>query len=358
MLRTTRTDPVRVRGTLGVVDPTVRLLQLAALLQQRPGWTNAELAAELGVTDRTVRRDVARLRDLGYAVDSAPGPDGGYRLRAGSALPPLVLTDDEAVVLAVGLRAATLGGIARSGGTAVSALAKLEDLLPARLRARVAAMGEDVVELAGPMSGGADPAILAVLALACRRAERVALDYTDARGAASRRDVDPYRVVHAGRRWYLVAHDVRRAAWRTFRIDRIGAAEPLGGRVRFDDPPDASALVAEAITTAVYAVAATVRLELPLARARWLVPATVGQLEAEDEGTTLLRIGADDLGWLARYLVGLTCDLEVLEPPELTEALRTLGRQLSTTTGRVERGAVAGAPPDTPDPATGAGSGG
>jgi predicted DNA-binding transcriptional regulator YafY len=347
-----------VRGTLVVVDPTVRLLQLAALLQQRSGWTNAELAAELGVTDRTVRRDVARLRDLGYAVDSAPGPDGGYQLRAGSALPPLVLTDDEAVVLAVGLRAATLSGVARSGGTAVSALAKLEDLLPARLRARVAAMGEDVVELAGPTGGGADPAILAVLALACRRGERVALDYTDARGAASRRDVDPYRVVHTGRRWYLVAHDVRRAAWRTLRIDRIGAAEALGGRVRFDDPPDAAALVAEAITTTVYAVAATVRLALPLARARWLVPATVGQLEAEDEGTTLLRIGADDLDWLARYLVGLTCDLEVLEPPELTEALRALGRQLSTTTGRVGPGTADGAPPDTPDPATGAGSGG
>jgi predicted DNA-binding transcriptional regulator YafY len=319
------------------VDPTVRLLQLASLLQQRAGWTNAELAAELGVTDRTVRRDVVRLRELGYDVDSAPGPDGGYRLRAGTALPPLVLTDDEAVVLAIGLRAATLSGIARSSGTAVSALAKLEGLLPARLRARVAAMGEDVLELAGPAGGGADPSTLALLALACRRGERVAIGYTDARGTASRRDLDPYRVVHAGRRWYLVAHDVRRAAWRTFRIDRISVAEPLGGRVRFHDPPDASALVAEAITASVYDVVATVRLQLPVARARWLVPATVGQLSAADEETTLLRIGADDLDWLARYLVGLTCDLEVLEPPELVEAIRALGRRLSATTGRLER---------------------
>jgi predicted DNA-binding transcriptional regulator YafY len=265
-------------------------------------------------------------------------------------------------VLAVGLRAATLSGIARSGGTAVSALAKLEDLLPSRLRARVAAMGEDVVELAGPMGGGADPATLAVLALACRRGERVAIAYTDARGADSRRDLDPYRVVHAGRRWYLVARDVRRDAWRTFRIDRIGVAEPLGGRARFDDPPDAAAMVAEAITTSVYAVAATVRLDLPLDRARWLIPATVGQLDAEDGGTTRLRIGADDLDWLARYLVGLTCDLEVLEPPELTEALRALGRQLSTTSGRIERQPEAvrptAVPPEPPDPATGAGSGG
>jgi predicted DNA-binding transcriptional regulator YafY len=317
------------------MDPTVRLLQLASLLQQRREWTSGALADQLGVTDRTVRRDVNRLRELGYAVESTPGRDGGYRLRAGSALPPLVLTDDEAVVLAVGLRTATLSGLSGSSDTAVSAMAKLEELLPARLRARVAALGADVLSLTDPAGAGADPAVLATLALACRRGERVAIGYTDARGVASQRDVDPYRVVHAGHRWYLVGHDVRREAWRTLRVDRITGVEALGGKVSFLDPPDATALVAEAITTAVYRWAASVRLELPLHRARWLVSPTVGQLTAEGPDTTLLRIGADDLDWLARYLVGLTCRLEVLEPVELITALRVLGQRLATTDGRL-----------------------
>jgi predicted DNA-binding transcriptional regulator YafY len=319
------------------MDPTVRLLQLASLFQRRPSWTNAELAAELGVTDRTIRRDIDRLRELGYAIDATPGRHGGYRLRAGTVLPPLVLTDDEAVVLAIGLRAAALSGVAGSGGAAVSALAKLEELLPARLRARVAALGADVLSLGGAPGAGADPTVLAVLALACRRGERVALEYTDARGADSQRDVDPYRVVHAGRRWYVVAHDVRRDAWRTFRVDRIAKAEPLGGRVAFREAPDAAALVAEAITTSVYRWVATVRLALPIERARGLVSPTVGQLTSAGPDTTLLRIGADDLDWLARYLVGLTCDLEVDQPAELVAALRRLGEQLASTTGRVER---------------------
>jgi predicted DNA-binding transcriptional regulator YafY len=317
------------------VDPTVRLLRLASLLQQRAGWTNAELATELGVTERTVRRDVTRLRELGYAVDSAPGRDGGYRLRAGAVLPPLVLTDEEAVVLAVGLRLAAVSGLSGTSGTVVSALAKLEELLPARLRARVAALGEDVLSLGGPVAGGADPTILAALALACRRGERVGLAYTDARGTATRRDVDPSRLVHAGRRWYLVAHDLRRDAWRTFRVDRVTEAELLGGRVAFRDAPDASGLVAEAITTSVYRWAATVRLRIPIVEARGLVPPTVGQLADDGAGATLLRIGADDLDWLARYLVGLTCRLEVIDPPELVAALRALGRRLAATSGRL-----------------------
>lgn len=318
------------------MDPTIRLLRLVALLQQRHEWSSEDLAERLEVTSRTIRRDVARLRELGYAVDAAPGRGGGYRLRAGSALPPLVLTDDEAVVLAVGLRVATLSGVSGSGDTAVSALAKLEELLPSRLRARVAALGADVVSLTGTGGAATDPSLLAVLALACRRRERVALAYTDARGNASRRDVAPYRVVHAGRRWYLVAHDVRRDAWRTFRIDRVTAAEPLGGRVVFDDPPDAAALVAEAVTTAVYPWAATVRLALPYRAAVARVPPTVGQVTEETDTTSLLRIGAVDLDWLARYLVGLTCGLEVIDPPELVGAINELGRQLAATGPRIE----------------------
>lgn len=313
------------------MDPTVRLLRLMALLQQRRDWTSGELAAELDVTPRTIRRDVTRLRELGYAVDASPGREGGYRLHAGSVLPPLVLTDEEAVVLVVGLRAAALSGVSGRSDSAVSAIAKLEELLPSRLRARVEALAEDVVSLSGAAGLGTDPSVLAALALACRRREYVALGYTDARGASTRRDVAPLRVVHADGRWYLVALDVRRDVWRTFRIDRVTSAELLGGRVVFDDPPDPAAMVAEAVTTAPYRWSASIRLHLPYARAVGLVRPTVGQLTAESDTTTLLRLGAHDLDWLARYLVGLTCDLEVLDPPELIDAFRALGERLRTT---------------------------
>jgi predicted DNA-binding transcriptional regulator YafY len=336
-----RTYPVRDTGAGSgtvVMDPTVRLLRLLALLQQRPERSGPDLAGELGVTTRTVRRDVDRLRVLGYAVDAAPGPTGGYRLRAGSALPPLVLADDEAVVLAVGLRVAALSGVSGSSDAAVSAVAKLEGLLPSRLRERVEALAEDVASLTSVGGAATDPGILAALALACRRREYVALGYTDAQGRATRRDVAPLRVVYADRRWYLAAQDVRRDVWRTFRIDRVSAAESLGGRTRFRDPPDPADLVAEAITTAVYRRVATIRLELPQAEAMRLVPPTVGRLTVESETSTLLRLGADDLDWLARYLVGLSCELTVLEPPELVDALRALGEQLARGGARVARG--------------------
>lgn len=313
------------------MDPTTRLLRLLTLLQQRSDWPSDELAGQLGTTSRTIRRDITRLRELGYAVDAAPGPRGGYRLRAGSALPPLVLDDDEAVVLVVGLRVAALSGVSGSGDTAVSALAKLEGLLPSRLRARVSALADDVVTLTPADESGTDPEVLAALALACRRHEHVALGYTDARGNVSQRDIGPYRVVQADRRWYLVAYDLRRQAWRTFRIDRITSAQPLGGRVHFEDAPDPAQLVAESVTTSVYAWTATIRLYLPLRRARHLVRPTVGQLTEESAGTTLLRMGANDLGWLARHLVGLDCHLEVVDPPELVDAMRELGRKLAET---------------------------
>ena len=330
------------------MDPTVRLLRLMARLQQRPEWSGPELADELEVTVRTLRRDITRLRELGYAVDALPGRGGGYRLRAGSVLPPLVLTDDEAVVLAVGLRAAALTGLSGASDSAIAAVAKLEGLLPGRLRERVEALGDSVVSLSGPDRGGADPDVLATLALACRRREFVALGYTDAQGAATRRDIAPLRVVHAERRWYLVALDVRRNAWRTFRVDRITAAEPLGGRADLTDAPDPAAAVAEAVTTAVYRWEATVRLDLPYEAAVRRVPPTVGQLRPESSSTTLLRIGADHLDWLARYLVGLTCDLEILAPVELVAAVRQLGERLAASGPRVAT-SPSGSAPDPAD---------
>lgn len=317
------------------MDATLRTLQLLALLQQHAAPTSGQLARWLEVTPRTVRRDVTRLRELGYAVDSSPGRDGGYRLRAGSALPPLVLTDDEAVLVALGLRAAALTGLAGSTDLSLSTLAKLEGLLPERLRARVEAVAEAVVSLTADEDGGVDPSTLAVLALTCRREEYAAVGYVDAHGTATRRDVAPLRIVHAARRWYLVAFDLRRDGWRTFRIDRVTAAEPLGGRVRFDHPPDPAELVTDAITRAPYRWVATVRLFLSHDVAARRVPPTVARLTPETGGTTLLHLAGNELAWVARELVGLHCGFEVLEPPELVAALRDLGRVLVETNGEI-----------------------
>lgn len=315
-------------GRLRPVDPTTRLLDLVTLFQRRDEWSSTELAERLGVTTRTIRRDVTRLRDLGYAVEATPGVYGGYRLAGGEALPPLVLTDDEAVSLAVGLRAATVSGVLGVDEIAVSALAKLENLLPARLRARVSALGVSTVTLAAPGEAGVDPETLAVLALACRRRERVLLGYRDRGGRVTRRDVDPHRLVNAGPRWYLVAHDVRKAAWRTFRVDRVTDAFPTGARIEVVDPPDAAALVAKAVSSGPYQWQAAVRLALPHDHARRLIPPTTGMLAADGEDATVLQLGADDLRWVAHYLVGLDCDFEVLEPPDLVDELRELGRRL------------------------------
>lgn len=312
------------------MDVTQRLLRVLALLPARPVWTAEELAERLEVTPRTVRRDIAKLRDIGYAIDAEPGRYGGYRLARGQVLPPLVLTDEEAVAVAVGLRGATVSGVGRLDDSAVTALAKLEQVLPSRLRDRVAAIGADTIHLGGRAPDPVDATVLADLALACRRDERVLLGYRDRTGRSSRRDVDPHEVVHASGRWYLVARDVRKEEWRTFRIDRVTDVLPTGVRTGLVDPPDAAALVADALTFGPYRTRATVRLRLPYAEARRRVPAAFTQLEDDGE-TSLLSIGADDLGWLARFIVGIGCAFEVLEPQELVEEIRSLGEQLVAT---------------------------
>ncbi|MGH3442400.1 MAG: helix-turn-helix transcriptional regulator [Nitriliruptorales bacterium] len=309
------------------MDPTNRLLRLLALLPARATWAGDELAERLGVTPRTVRRDVTRLRDLGYAVEAEPGRYGGYRLAGGQALPPLVLSDEEAVAVAIGLRTAALSGVAGLGESALTTLGKLEQVLPSRLRDRVAALGTATVHLGAPVPDTVDAEVLSTVAVACRRGERLLLGYRDREGRTTRRDVDPFRVVHAARRWYLVARDVRRHAWRTFRIDRVTDVLPTAVRVRIEDPPDAAALVTEALAVAPYRWRATVRLDLPLEGATQRVPPTLGLLEADGD-VTLLHIGADELRWIANFLAGLGCGFEVLEPTELVDELRRLARRL------------------------------
>lgn len=314
------------------MDTLGRLLQLLAFLQRQPTWTSDTLAERLGVTPRTVRRDVAKLRDLGYMVDAEPGHHGGYRLVGGQALPPLALADDEAVAVAVALRDAASSGVAGVDESAVTALAKLEQVLPPRLRERVLALDAAIEHLAGASEATVDPQVLVALAHACRQREQVRLAYTDGHGRGSRRDVEPYRLVQARRRWYLVAFDRSRGQWRTLRADRVSEVQPLGVRSQARELPDAAALVATAITAAPYRWQAVVRLAVPVDDAAAWIPPTVGML-APDGQSTLLRLGAHDLNWLARYLVGLAIPFEVHEPPELRHALTALGERLTADYG-------------------------
>jgi predicted DNA-binding transcriptional regulator YafY len=213
-------------------DPTGRALKLLSLLQTRRRWSGAELAQRLEVTERTVRRDIDRLRRLGYPVDAAPGGDGGYRLSAGSHLPPLLLDDDEAVAVAVGLRAAAGAAIEGMDDASVRALAKLEQVLPDHLRRRVSALHAAVVSLQHEHNGDdvIDPDALSVLAAACRDHEEARFDYVGPDGDTTRRLVEPYQLISAGRRWYLIAWDLRRTDWRTFRLDRLAQVRLAGRR--------------------------------------------------------------------------------------------------------------------------------
>jgi predicted DNA-binding transcriptional regulator YafY len=212
-----------------MLETSARLLRLLALLQSRRDWTSAELSTRLDVTTRTVRNDVDRLRRLGYPVEARPGVAGGYRLGTGGSLPPLLLDDDEAVAVAVGLRTAAGGSIAGIEETSLRALAKLQQILPPRLRHRVSAFRSHAVTMPsrGPQ---VDPDVLTALAMACRNQEQLRFDYRTHSGTAGRRLVEPYRLVNDRRRWYLVAWDLDRDDWRTFRIDRVEPRTPTGPR--------------------------------------------------------------------------------------------------------------------------------
>jgi predicted DNA-binding transcriptional regulator YafY len=220
-----------------MLETSARLLRLLSLLQAHREWSGADLADRLGVTPRTVRRDVDRLRELGYPVHSARGTAGGYRLGAGAQLPPLLLDDEEAVAVAVGLRQAA-GGVEGIEETSVRALAKLEQVLPDRLRRRVSALSSFTVPMPGTGRGpSVDPAVLIELAGACRDAQRLRFTYRDHGGTVTRRTAEPHRLVAAQRRWYLVAWDVDRDDWRTYRADRITPTPPHGPRFTPRRPP-------------------------------------------------------------------------------------------------------------------------
>ncbi|MFG2356794.1 helix-turn-helix transcriptional regulator [Streptomyces sp. NPDC048521] len=304
-----------------MISASARLLRLLSLLSSRPSWTCAELAERMEVTDRTVRRDVARLRELGYSVDSDAGPWGGYRLRAGSRVPPLILDDEEALAVAVGLRGAALSGAPGGDQAALSALLKLRQVLPQRIADRLGEWDDAFVRLPGPEEPQIRSGLLLELAAACRRGERARLAYCDGQGKATVRDVDPYRLVHTGRRWYFVARDVAREQWRTFRADRVERLQLTGQPAQLTDPPDPALLVSRNIANGPYPLTATVRLPVPMDQALRLVPATVGTHRPDGPDATLVDIGGPDADGLARYLLGLATPLRVLAPDAVRQAL-------------------------------------
>lgn len=316
-----------------MLETSTRLLELLSLLQSRRHWSGAELAERLEVGARTVRRDVERLRRLGYPIDAAPGVAGGYRLGAGATLPPLLLDADEAVAVAVGLRTAAGAGVAGIEDTSIGALAKLEQLLPSPLRRRVAALAAATVSYPawGP---GVDAEVLAVIASASRDRERLRFAYRDRDGQPSRRRVEPHRLVHTGRRWYLLAWDDDREDWRTFRVDRI--VPPLRADTRFAprEPPaaDVAAYVANSISSARDRYQAQVLLHAPLEQVAARVPPGVGSLEAVDRHSCMLRTSADWLGRLAVYIAHIGVDFEVVEPPELADQVRVLAERFTRAT--------------------------
>jgi predicted DNA-binding transcriptional regulator YafY len=313
-----------------MLETSARLLRLLSLFQARRYWSGAELTARLEVTARTLRRDVDRLRSLGYPVNSTSGAAGGYQLGAGATLPPLLLDDEEAIAVAVGLRTAASGTVAGIEETSLRALTKLEQVLPSRLRRRVAALHAFIVPLdnAGPT---VNAETLSKIAGACRDCEKLKFGYQSREGVASEREVEPHRLVNTGRRWYLAAWDVGRGNWRTFRVDRIGSKLSTGSRFLPRKPPDGdfAVYVSRSVGYEPYPHRATVVLRGPIKAVGERIPAAMGMLEEIDEHSCLLRTGSCSLESLAVYLALVGFEFEVREPPELIERIRWLGERFS-----------------------------
>ena len=310
------------------MDTAARLLRLLSLLHSRPQWDGAELAARLDVTPRTVRRDVTRLRSLGYPIDAEAGIGGGYRLGPGGRLPPLLLEDEEAVAIAVGLRVATTTTVSGVEEAAISALAKLHQVLPTRLQEQVAAIGAHTTQLPQGELPQVDGEVLVTLAAGCRHVEGIRFRYRTHDGSESERSVEPLQIVHTGRRWYLVARDRDRQAWRTFRVDRISEPVLTGSRYRFEDPPDPVALVAEGTGVAPWDIVARVRVQADAATVSRLIPPSQGVVDPIDANTCEVRFAANDLGPLVSGVIRLYWPFEILEPPELRTAVHEHARRL------------------------------
>ncbi|MFD8702428.1 helix-turn-helix transcriptional regulator [Kitasatospora sp. NPDC059648] len=319
-----------------MANTSTRTLRLLSLLQTHRYWPGEELADRLGISVRTLRRDIDRLRELGYPVEAQRGVDGGYQLAAGAALPPLVIDDEEAVALAVGLQAAAESPVEGVAEAAVRVLAKVVQVMPARLRRRVEALRAVTVPVDWGASAGSgvDPDALTAVALACRDSERLRFSYTAATAARTERHVEPHRLVCLDRRWYLVAYDLDRGDWRTFRLDRLATAEGTGARFAPRTLPAADA--AEYVRAGLNATPRSNRVEALVEAPADRVRAHVGrwgEVEEVDPTHCRLRMTADSLDWPAMALGSLAADFQVVHPPEL----RTLIAEWSTRFARAAR---------------------
>ncbi|MFH8990868.1 helix-turn-helix transcriptional regulator [Streptomyces sp. NPDC017940] len=320
-------------------DTPARLLQLLSLLQTPREWPGGELAERLSVSRRTVRRDVDRLRELGYPVQATQGASGGYRLVAGKAMPPLVLDDEEAVAIAVGLRAGAGHAVDGVEEASVRALAKLEQVLPSRLRHRVSALGAATMSLAVGDGARVAPETLTVMASATAGQEQLRFAYEAKDGTPSRRLTEPHRLVSTGRRWYLVAFDLERQGWRTFRVDRV--SEPFATGVRFAPRmlPGGSAeayvrrsVLARRQESAAYEV--DVEFRAPLDRVGGRLPASLGEVVATGAGHCRLRgTVTEPVEWVAARLLWVESDFTVHGPQDLVLRVRELGRRLVAAAG-------------------------
>ncbi|MGH3878253.1 MAG: helix-turn-helix transcriptional regulator [Actinophytocola sp.] len=319
-----------------MLETSARLLRLLSLLQSQREWTGAELAERLGVSPRTVRNDIERLRTLGYPVHATRGSVGGYRLGAGAALPPLLLDDEEAVAVAIGLRTATGGTISGIEETSLRALAKLEQVLPSRLRRRVNTLQSYTIPVPRyDEPPTVTPEVLTTVTAACRDRETLRFDYLDRGGEPSHRRAEPYRLANWGRRWYLVAYDLDRQDWRTFRMDRMTPRTPTGPRFAPRELPDddLAGYVSRRVSAAGWRHRARVTVHAPAAEVTERINPSVGVVTAIDDHTCVLDTGADTIETLAVYLGLLGRDFEVTDPPELVTHLRELAERYRRATG-------------------------
>jgi predicted DNA-binding transcriptional regulator YafY len=322
-----------------MASTSLRMMRLLSLLQTHRYWPGVELAGRLEVSVRTLRRDVERLRELGYPVQAQRGVDGGYQLAAGAALPPLVLDDDEAVALALGLQAAAAAPVEGLAESSVSALAKVAQVMPPRLRRRVEALRAMTVSPAWGNAGpSVDPSVLTTVAQGCRDSERLRFAYTAASGERTERDVEPLRLVSLRRRWYLVAYDLGRHDWRSFRLDRLQRPASSGVRFRPRDLPatDAAAFVRAGIEQAPVAYSVEVLVDAPAIDLRRRVGAWAS-VEPAGDGRSRVRMSADDLVWPAMALTNLDAEFLVLGPPEMVDCLRDIADRFARAAGASSR---------------------
>jgi predicted DNA-binding transcriptional regulator YafY len=321
-----------------MANTSTRTLRLLSLLQARRYWPGAELAGRLGVSARTLRRDIDRLRELGYPVEAQRGTDGGYQLAAGAALPPLVVDDEEAVALAVGLQTAAQGAAEGVAEASVRALAKVVQVMPGRLRRRVEALTAMTVPGSWGEGGGArqalDPAALTTIALACRDAERLRFGYVAASGAQTARHVEPHRLVALGRRWYLVGYDLDRQDWRSFRLDRLTGPRGTGARFRPRELPaeDAAAFVRAGIGTLWSVYTVEVVAQAPADRVRERIGRWV-TVEPDGADRCRIRMSTDQLEWALMGLGLMGAEFSVVSPPELVEQVRDWGARFTRAAG-------------------------